>query len=137
MKKRLFIRHPSEIPIDAQLINDNGIDHVSMLNISEGGIAFESVEELPLGATINIQIPHIDRSFNVTGKVVWIKKGSTNYTAGVTFTDKDEAFRVRMVEQLCHIQSYWKKNIQNGRNISIEEAADEWIMQFAENFPRD
>ena len=41
-----------------------------------------------------------------------------------------------MVEQLCHIEHYRNEvNRKEGRDISSEEAATEWIAQFADKFP--
>jgi len=137
MKKRHFIRHPSSIPIDARPIDNNsGLDHTSMVNISEGGLAFQSHTRLPVGIKVCIQIPSLDCSFSATGQVAWIKKEVQQYTIGIVFTDKDEAFHVRMVEQICHIESYWQQNMKMGRNISIEQAASEWIEHFSANFPQ-
>jgi len=137
MTQRNFIRHPSSIPIDAQAI-DNGSDvnHTSMINISQGGLSFQSHVLLPIRQNIQIQIPSIDCSFRVTGQVVWAKEEAQGYTIGVIFTDKDEAFHVRMVEQVCHIESYQQENIQKGRDIPIEQAASEWIKHFAADFSR-
>lgn len=136
IKNRNFIRHPSGIPIDAQPIDQEDTHQNSMLNISEGGLAFESPEQLPIGAMISIKIPQIDLSFHVTGKVVWVSEMDQGFSIGVIFTDKDEAFRARMVQQVCHIESYWRKAVDSGRKLTIEDAASEWIKRFATDFPR-
>jgi len=136
MTQRNFIRHPSSIPINAQVI-DNGSDmnHISLINISQGGLSFQSDVRLPVRKNIYIQIPSIDCSFRATGQVVWVKEEAQGYTIGIIFTDKHEAFHVRMVEQICHIESYRQQNIQKGRDIPIEQAASEWIEHFAADFP--
>ncbi|MDX8403304.1 MAG: PilZ domain-containing protein [Mariprofundaceae bacterium] len=136
MKNRTFIRHPSGIPIDAQPIDQSDTHPTSMLNISEGGLAFETHEQLPVGAVISIKIPHIDLSFHVTGKVIWTNETDQGFSIGVIFTDKDEAFRARMVQQVCHIESYWRKTVDSGRELTIEDAASEWIRRFATDFPQ-
>lgn len=135
MKNRNFIRHPSGIPIDAQPTSQEDAHQTSMLNISEGGIAFESHEQLPIGAEISIKIPQIDLTFHVTGKVVWSSEMDQGFSIGVIFTDKDEAFRARMVQQVCHIESYWREAVDSGRELTIEDAASEWIKRFATDFP--
>ncbi|WP_232710119.1 PilZ domain-containing protein [Mariprofundus aestuarium] len=137
MKKRYYIRHPSSIPIDAQPIDkSSGIDHTSLVNISGGGLAFQSHTLLPIGKKVRIQIPSMDCSFRATGQVAWIKKEAQGCTVGIVFTDKSEAFHVRMIEQICHIESYRKQNMKKGRNISIEKATSEWIEHFAADFPQ-
>ena len=47
------------------------------------------------------------------------------------------AYAVRMVEQVCHIESYRQRLSQErGRDISSEEAAQEWISHYAADFPQ-
>jgi hypothetical protein len=54
----------------------------------------------------------------------------------VTFLDADDAFLARMVEQVCHIEDY-RKSVQRleGRALSPEAAALEWIAHHAAQFP--
>ena len=54
----------------------------------------------------------------------------------VQFLDQDDSFRARMVEQVCHIEHY-KAEVREkeGRAISGEEAAQEWIRKYAKDFP--
>jgi hypothetical protein len=41
-----------------------------------------------------------------------------------------------MVEQVCHIESYKQQILKSeGRKLSPEEAAVEWVSKFAANFP--
>ena len=54
----------------------------------------------------------------------------------MTFLDAEDAFRARMVEQLCHIEDYRRSvHRTEGRDIGIDEAAVEWIDKFAAEFP--
>jgi len=135
MNQRSFIRHPAGIPIDAQLIDQNEVDHTTMVNLSAGGLAFESPILMPVGSLVSIRVPAMKIPDHVTGKVVWCDKGQSSYLIGVAFTDKDVSFRVRMVEQICHIQSYWRRLRADGRDITLEAAAREWIKKFAGEFP--
>jgi hypothetical protein len=60
----------------------------------------------------------------------------SGYELGVTFLDAEDAFRARMVEQLCHIEDYRRSVMRTqGRELSLDEAATEWIEKFAEDFP--
>jgi hypothetical protein len=46
-------------------------------------------------------------------------------------------FALRMVEQLCHIEQYRLEILQrDGRWLTSEAAAAEWINRFAGQFPR-
>ena len=50
--------------------------------------------------------------------------------------NEDELFRLRMIEQICHIEHYRNEMLkQQGRELSIEEAAQEWISRYAGEFP--
>ena len=47
-----------------------------------------------------------------------------------------DAFLARMVEQICHIEDYRQSVCRvEGRRLSAEEAAVEWIAQYAAQFP--
>ena len=55
---------------------------------------------------------------------------------GVQFLDATDAFRARMVEQVCTIERYRTQvREQEGRELSAHEAAAEWIGKFAGRFP--
>jgi hypothetical protein len=56
---------------------------------------------------------------------------------GVRFEDRDTAISVRMVEQVCHIEQY-KLQVREteGRELTGEQAAMEWIEKHAHEFPR-
>ena len=41
-----------------------------------------------------------------------------------------------MVEQICHIEQYRREVLKKeGRRLSSEEAASEWIVKYASDFP--
>ena len=55
---------------------------------------------------------------------------------GVAFTEPDDLFRVRMVEQLCHIEHYKAEVLaREGRRLNGEQAAREEVGKFAHQFP--
>jgi hypothetical protein len=133
---RSFIRHPASIPIDFQLeeLVTHGSDYLK--NISHGGLAFHSKVPLKPGTIIRVKIPLVKPVFQAIGKVTWCKPEDGNYEIGIAFLDENDVFRARMVEQICHIEQYkqeiWEKE---GRRLSAEEAAAEWIAQYANDFP--
>jgi len=134
---RNFIRHPSDIPIDFQL-EDLVIDDTDYLkNVSHGGLAFHSRRSLPLNSIIRIKIPLIDPVFQTLGKVTWCDAYVDYFEIGIEFLDEEDAFRTRMIEQICHIERYKQEVMeQEGRQLSGEEAAIEWIKKFAKSFPQ-
>ena len=50
--------------------------------------------------------------------------------------DTEDVFRARMVAQVCYIEDYRRSIARaEGRELSSEEAAGEWIAKYASKFP--
>jgi Tfp pilus assembly protein PilZ len=136
--ERQYVRHPSDVPI-AWSLDDVAVEGTEYLkNVSEGGLAFMSVSELPLGSHVDIQIPAIDPQVSLKGVVVWCAPfENAQYEIGVRFVDENNHFRMRMVEQICHIEHFKRVILETeGRVISGEDAALEWISRYAKDFPK-
>ncbi len=135
---REFIRHPATVPI--QLIElESEVEHKinTLNNVSFGGISCLSSEPVDKGKAIKIKVECVNPDFEITGKAVWCHAKNDMYEIGIEFiVNKDQIFFLRMVEQICHIEHYRNEILQSeGRKLSIEEAAKEWIEKHAENFP--
>ncbi len=134
--ERRYIRHPSRMPIRFDLHGD--IDHRDeyLRNVSEGGVCFATAVALDPGQSIRLTIPLLGQSFQIDGSVAWCRKARSGYEVGVRFRSPQDRFSVRMVEQLCYIEDYRQQVARDeGRQLSSEEAANEWIARFAEHFP--
>ena len=133
---RKYIRHPSDIPIELNVENVSDEQREFLNNVSLGGLSFHSKVKLDIGSVVSISIPAIQPSFKAKGRVAWCTGGDRYYDIGIEILDKDQVFRTKMVEQICHIEHYKRKvNETEGRKLSGEEAAMEWISKFAANFP--
>jgi len=134
---RSFIRHPSDIPIEYHMdVNGSGSAHEYLNDIGHGGLSFSSHRALPVGTTIIIRISHLKPAFEVEGRVAWCRPEGDGFAIGVSFLAPDDRFRVRMVEQVCHIEHYKAEVLANeGRTLSGEQAAREWISRYAGSFP--
>lgn len=135
-RARRYIRHPSRIPIRYDLHGD--IDHRDdvLRNVSEGGLCFATNVLLEVGQSIHLAIPLLGESYEVDGLVAWCRETLYGYEVGVRFMTPQDRFSVRMVEQLCYIEDYRQQvERQEGRQLSSEQAAEEWIARFAEHFP--
>lgn len=132
---REFIRHPSDIPIEIQC--GGGYVQHSTKNVSYGGLAFLSDAALDVDTFIGLRMPHLRPAFEVqAARVAWCHREESGFAVGVQFLDPAEAFQVRMVEQVCHIESYRRDVEQReGRQLTAEEAAIEWISRHAPSFP--
>jgi len=132
---RKYIRHPSDIPIEVEI--DEQHEEQDMLNnISSGGLSFHSQVELETGKIISLRIPAVQPPFETKARVMWCQVNGDAFDIGVELLDKEQAYRARMVEQVCHIEHYKREILQReGRALSGEEAAREWIDLYADNFP--
>ena len=105
-------------------------------NVSLGGLSFHSKEPLQKGKILKVRIPFVDPPFETLAKVAWCEANVNYFDIGVELLDKDDAYKARMVEQICHIEQYKREVFEKeGRKLSGEEAASEWIEQFATEFP--
>lgn len=144
---REYIRHPSGIPLQYAQIDEPQHNVKSIHNVSLGGLSFSVAEDLKINSWLTINIPVNQDSFKVEAQVRWCRvqndssldsSHSALFDVGVQFSDSLDAFSIRMVEQICHIEHYKKKIlIEEGRTLSNDEAATEWIEKYATEFPRN
>ena len=137
---RKYIRHPASIPIEVHThveASDDVTDCPNLTDVSYGGVSFSSIDSLDPGSVIEVRIPVIDKDFSIQGEVVWCEQRGKEFEIGVSFANDDEVFRLRMVEQICHVEHYKNEVFRaEGRDLSSEEAAKEWIKRFASDFPQ-
>ena len=135
---RKFIRHDADIPIEIGLGDLVAHKKEYLNNISFGGLSFKSREEVKIGTVINVRIPLVRPMFESKGVVTWCVKNDEHFDVGVQFTAPADSFKVRMLEQICHIEVY-KKELRKKlhRRVTGEQAATEWINKYADKFPKD
>ena len=134
---RKYIRHPSDIPIDFDIDDIKIHDREFLNDISFGGLSFCSKTRLKAGVVITIKISFVKPAFECRATVKWCRKHGDFYDVGVAFSDKEDAYRTRMIEQICHIEHYKREVFEKeGRDLSGEEAAVEWIQRFAAKFSK-
>ena len=135
---RRFLRHPAGIPIELVAAGDDRSPLAPpgpAVDVSVGGLAFHFPRPLEHGALMKVRIPSVSPVFESIARVVWCLLDASGYRVGVEFLDAEDEFRARMVEQVCHIESYRQRvRTDEHRDISAEEAAREWIVKFAERF---
>lgn len=134
---RKFIRHPFDIPIEVTEVNMpfEG-ERETLQDVSLTGLSFVCKNCPEKGSVIRFRIPVVDPVFEVEGRVAWFTKGEEGYRVGVEFLGLNDAFRGRMVEQVCYIEHYRRKlSKERGEEVSSEEAAVDWIKKYAADFP--
>jgi hypothetical protein len=134
---RQFIRHPFDVTIRYTVGEVIADAENRTKNISEGGLCFKSPTPIAMRSLIHIEIPIQNPPFKIDGVVVWCRPVDKHYEVGVKFEDDSRSFALRMVEQACHIKHYQQEVLQTqGRELSTEQAASEWISIYAQVFPR-
>lgn len=129
---KVLIRHPDEFPIELKLQERTaGSSSPSSLQlICHSSTPFHS------GEGIQIKIPSIANNLEVFGVIQRCENTPQGYELGITFNSSDALMRMRMLEQLCYIQRY-RSYVRNaeGRELSDQDAALEWIGKYAHLFP--
>lgn len=133
---RKFIRHPSDIPIEIALERPTAHDNGALHDVSNGGLCFSSRDAYRVGAIIRIRIPVSRPVFETTGRVAWCNEKNGLFITGVEFLNQEDVYRMRMVEQVCYIEHYKNEvKLHEGRDLTSQEAALEWIAKSARDFP--
>jgi hypothetical protein len=134
--KRAFIRHTAGVPIEVRAVPGSAPLTLESSNVSVGGISFTSEVDFALGSIIEIRIGEVDPPFEARARVVWTSPEDDHFCIGVNFLDASDAFRARMVEQVCAIERYRREvEEREGRVLTAPEAAAEWIGRYAGRFP--
>ena len=135
---RSYIRHPSDIPIHVQVASVSvQTAQQRLTNVSHGGLAFESLEPIARGTVLQMNIDVVDPGFEAEGIVTHCHEEEDHYIIGIEFVSRDDLFVARMVEQICHIEHYKREVAEReGRKLSGQQAAREWIAKYAATFPQ-
>ncbi|AOE84910.1 pilus assembly protein PilZ [Pseudomonas sp. TCU-HL1] len=104
-------------------------------DISLGGVACNSARAFRRGTTLELRIPCLSDQARFSGTVAWCHKYVEDYMIGIAFTDEENMFRARMVEQICLIEQYRKQREETeGHPLAPEAVAQEWIALHAADF---
>jgi hypothetical protein len=131
---RQFIRHATDVPIEVHLAGQ--LAQAYTHNVSHGGLAFQSSTDFEPGTLVDVRIPLVKPRFESRARVVWCVARQGAFDLGVEFLEVEDAFRARMVEQVCYIERYRQEVLRTeGRALSAQQAAMEWIGRYAADFP--
>jgi hypothetical protein len=140
MERREFIRHPAEIPLEVLDVLDGdqagGEAPLRISNVGQGGLCFVAGRPFERGRQVRVRIRFVHPPFEAEAVVVRCRPLDQGWEIGVRFLDAADAFRARMVEQVCHIERYRREvREREGRALDGAEAAREWIDRYAAEFP--
>ena len=128
----VIIQHPDEFPIELQGLGADAHPRTS----SSLQLRCHSSTPFHSGDTVLIKIPSVDSDMEVNGTVSSCQDHPNGYKLDISFANPDALMRIRMLEQLCYIQRYRRYVLSvEGRDLSTQDAALEWIGRYAHLFP--
>ena len=132
-----FIHHPSAIPVKME-VSSNQFPLPCIDENSSTGVYIHTPTQYPINSCVDVEIAVQSPAFNARGYVCCSKpvQDGVGYQTGVVFDCPETAFAVRMIEQVCYIEQYRQQvSLTEGRELTVDIAAAEWITQHAANFP--
>lgn len=134
--RREFIRHTVNVPLEIESVSETERRNEQSLNVSPGGLAFVSSFCPRNGDMLRLRIPTVRPVFEAAARVAWCRPEDGCYLVGVQFVNAAAAFRSRMVQQVCSIENYRQEvREKEGRELTTQQAASEWIERYAGHFP--
>jgi hypothetical protein len=132
MKQQSLIYHPLLVPVNIRNVREE----VEMRSGCMGELAVHSPTRFSVGSQVLLSLYMAESTPSLYCRVIWLFGSEGRYLMGLTFDGEDEAYKMRMVEQLCHIHAYQHVVAkQEGRLLSDEDAAREWIDRYSKDFP--
>jgi len=131
-----FIKHPERFPLKFRRLRFWQSSKIEINENSNIGLTFSSKEYQKPGSIIEVTIPTRKEIHHFMGKVVMIKESDEAYEIGIWLINAEDAPKLRIVEQICHIELYLNdKRYKEGPFLSKEKLTEEWISRFASSFP--
>jgi len=106
LTERKYIRHPAEIPVKYKLSGEKRKRTDTTKNISFGGLCFRTSSFIEPGTKITLRFPTVHPEVELTGTVVWCLEKEDQVDVGVEFEDEKEAYRVKIIEEICYSKKY-------------------------------
>ena len=134
---RRHIRHVTGIPIEVSIDYDHNYcaEGENIANFSLGGLCFIASDRMEINESIQVRCPVLNEDHCLDGRVVWCNKTAKGYEVGLEFDDPEEVERLKVVEQICQIESFrLDLEKRESRILSSEQAAKEWMSRYAGEF---
>ena len=129
----LLIRHPSTVPLNYRRFGETVARDAGNHDLA---FCFGTSEQLAPGSLVEVTICAADRTQSFRLQVLSCQPVVSGFEVQGCFVDENDAFLGRMIEQVCYIEAYRADVEQReGRHLSREHAAREWIERFASAFP--
>lgn len=132
----VFMRHPDNFPIqfkrDWKAAFRSGGDLPEQTGL---GLCFESEKYLKPGTILELSIPLRGETQKFRAHVVLVLENGSGYEIGCLMHSQEEAYRARIVEQICHIESYLQNRHLARTSSNENKGAQDWIAKNASAFP--
>ena len=130
--KDVYIHHPAGMPIYYRGCRGG----TQRMHPGAQGLCCRCDDRLKPGSIVELTIPILNDAQRFIVQVESCSDTKYGREACVRFVDESDGFRARMTEQACHIEAYRRRvQEEQGRTLSAEGAAEEWIPRYAANFP--
>ena len=132
-----FIKHPLDYPYHLTA-SDRVIEHQhdDIDAVQLGGVVFEMAKPYAAGTVLELEISIRGDVYSFHGKVVFVRDKGNVSDVGFWLQNGEDLNQFRMVEQLCCIESYRNRIYQaDGRQLSSQRAACEWVKKYAGALP--
>ncbi len=137
MQADSFIHHPAEVPIKL-VVSDNQFPLQSIDESACMGVYIHTSTRYVVNSCVEVEINVQTPAFFAKGYICSSEpiQDGIGYETGIVFDCPKTAFAVRMIEQVCHIEQYRQQvSLTEGRELTSDSAAIEWITQHAASFP--
>jgi hypothetical protein len=104
-----FIPHPAQFPLRYRRRTLRPwFSRQVQVSTADVGLSFHSVEYIPAGTTLDLEIPLRGRVQRFTAKVILVRECCDGFEIGLWFLSAGDAERARIVERICHTECYLK-----------------------------
>ena len=131
-----FIKHPDRFPLAYRKLRFWEHSKIAEYQQSNTGLTFSSDSYQKPGSILEITIPTRKETHQFLARVVMVKQEESGYELGVWLLNAEDTPKLRIIEQICHIELYLNdKRYKDGPFLSPEKLTEEWISRFASSFP--
>ena len=126
-ERRQWKRYEAAYPVEAD--NTEDIDIINVIDVSKGGIGYETHSSLGKDEEITLRIFLKKRMFRLKAVVAYSKRLKENdYTVGIQFIDPPEDFLPTLEKELNDItQAYREKKLYKHKDTSFKDSSKEYL----------
>lgn len=121
--------------ISLNLHQDNSTAAVQLMGdiLPDDSLVLSSALAFEVGKPARLAVCFLEQSFQVKGAVESCTRIGSSFLLNFRLHQQDK-LQTRMLLQLSEIEQYRHYQLSQGRVVSIDEAASEWVKRYAEDF---